>query len=840
MAENDCSTCAYRTDMAPLKYKGSGHKKILVIGSAPTLMDMISGSYGASKEYQFFSSAFIEAGRSLQSDCWYTTVFGCPSKKLASQKEYDACSARLAYIIRKLQPKAIILLGKTPYYGVLKKRIAVGRMTNTTYLDLVGDTIPLEDMNAWVCPVWGLSDLMYKKTYEEGTQSKSLWDKDSASHVLLSQYINNAYLQATRPVPVFKPVIRTTVNKEQAIAICDKAKSWEICAFDYETDCKKPYNKGKIYYASISDGKVGYSFPFFEDKQFRGAWERLMLSDVPKIAHNNAFEAVWTKVVCGYWPNNWCWDTMLGMHCIHNKKPTNLKYCVFRDFGIIGYDTGADEYIMSSTADNKKYGSYALNRIDEADPDEIMKYNAQDSLYTAWLYPIQRKQLSSFRMKGMRLLVETQTTFAKMSYNGIKVNEGNFAAVQKDLLDKTNTIMEELMADPIVAKWDGDKPINLGSSKQLSHLLFDIMGKKPLAYTKTKAPSTDKETLKKMGMPFLDKLLTYREWKKMANTYVDGWKRETINGYIHANLMLNTVDTFRSSATTPNIQNTYKRDKAKKKVVRSLVCPRRGHRLAEYDYKSLEVMINGDHSKDPSLIRYCTDPSTDMHRDGAADVLMMAHDEVKGEWRGCLKGLYTFAEFYGSFYKQVAKGVWEWLQGVPELLTHLSTKGISNYTQFEAHMEKCEKTLWGVRFRVHDAWRKAQYNEYQRCGYLESYTGFRLNGLMSRNNSFNGAVQGDGFHCLAWYINKLQKKFEELQLNSLIINEIHDSVVIDIDPAEEDIVDYWVWQYGVKAVMEHYSWLKIPLQIEKERSEIDGTWADMTNCGYITGERMCA
>ena len=81
-----------------------------------------------------------------------------------------------------------------------------------------------------------------------------------------------------------------------------------------------------IVCASISNGKIAYSFPFFiDDPFFMKSWKTLMESTkVGKIGHNNQFEASWTKVRGGdYWVKNWIWDTMLGMHCVHNKKLTS-------------------------------------------------------------------------------------------------------------------------------------------------------------------------------------------------------------------------------------------------------------------------------------------------------------------------------------------------------------------------------------------------------------------------------------------------------------------------------------------------------------------------------------
>jgi len=86
-------------------------------------------------------------------------------------------------------------------------------------------------------------------------------------------------------------------------------------------------------------------------------------------------------------------------------------------------------------------------------------------------------------------------------------------------------------------------------------------------------------------------------------------------------------------------------------------------------------------------------------------------------------------------------------------------------------------------------------------------------------------------------MNRLRDKMKELGLNSVMIDEIHDSLVVDADPEEEALLDYWVWYYGTQWVAKEWKWIKIPLQIEKERSAVDGTWAEMEGCGYLTGEK---
>jgi hypothetical protein len=82
----------------------------------------------------------------------------------------------------------------------------------------------------------------------------------------------------------------------------------------------------------------------------------------------------------------------------------------------------------------------------------------------------------------------------------------------------------------------------------------------------------------------------------------------------------------------------------------------------------------------------------------------------------------------------------------------------------------------------------------------------------------------------------MQKKVEELGLRSYMIDEIHDSSVWVIYPEEEAVIDYWMWWYGTQQIRQEWTWITIPLQIEKESSDIGGLWCDMHTVGYLTGE----
>jgi DNA polymerase-1 len=299
-----------------------------------------------------------------------------------------------------------------------------------------------------------------------------------------------------------------------------------------------------------------------------------------------------------------------------------------------------------------------------------------------------------------------------------------------------------------------------------------------------------------------------------------------VEGKIYPFFHMTRVDTHRSSCSDPNVQQSPKRDPEVKEYIREFIKPSRGHKLVEYDHGQLEVRIAACHSKDPSLIRYVTSPESDMHRDAAADVYKVPSNKVTKDMRTSVKGDFVFAEFYGSYYPQIAKNIWKSVQKMG-LEEHLKVEGIYNYAQFESHIKTMERKFWDDRFPVYRKYRTRQFELYKSRGCVEQLTGFRCHGPMSKNNTFNSPIQGDAAHVLLWAMNKLMKRMELLKLKSHICAEVHDSLLIDMDPDEEGIVDKLVTMYAIDKVSQHWDWISVPLVMEKEVSEIDGNWSEM-------------
>ena len=154
--------------------------------------------------------------------------------------------------------------------------------------------------------------------------------------------------------------------------------------------------------------------------------------------------------------------------------------------------------------------------------------------------------------------------------------------------------------------------------------------------------------------------------EKVESTYFGQIVRETHENVLHTVYNLHTTRTGRSSSTSPNWQNLPKRDEMAKNYVRRGICAPPGQHLFEADYGSLEVRIAACYTKDPKLINYILDPSTDMHRDSALEIFNLKRKEFDsldkkfGKMiRFHAKNGFVFANFYGSSPKSCAKTLWK-------------------------------------------------------------------------------------------------------------------------------------------------------------------------------------
>lgn len=435
-----------------------------------------------------------------------------------------------------------------------------------------------------------------------------------------------------------------------------------------------------------------------------------------------------------------------------------------------------------------------------------------------------------------RLLHEGSLALARVEAAGLRVDLPYYERLDAKLAARVTELERALPATELGRAWRAAFPRPAWASGVELGKVLDRLGAEKRATGKGRR-AVDEDALRACGISGIGPLLEWRKLTKLRGTYITGIVREAVGGYIHPFFSLATgydesgggTQTYRGSCSNPNFQNMPIRDKEAGMFIRNGIFSRPGHLLLEHDYKGIEVKVGYCYHGDPTMFRYLTDPTTDMHRDAAADCYRLRPEQVGKHIRYQGKNGFVFPEFYGSYWAQVAPALWAAARGLATedgvLLEEHLQEEFGGYPAFEEHVRDVEHRLWYERFPVYRRWRERWWAEYQRRGYFDTLTGFRVRGtVLGKNQSLNYPIQGPAFHCLLWSLVQLDRWLRAGRMDSRPVAQIHDAVLFDVHPEETQALVARSRIIMRDRIREEWDWVALPLDIETEITPVNGSW----------------
>jgi DNA polymerase-1 len=466
---------------------------------------------------------------------------------------------------------------------------------------------------------------------------------------------------------------------------------------------------------------------------------------------------------------------------------------------------------------------------------KVVIFGVFDGLHVGHLFLIQKDKILNDNLlrKGNKFFLEGTLALNEIENNGYTIDSQVLSELDLELSNKMDDLLKSIENSSEAKLYESKtyEKFNFNSGKQLGHLLFDLLQYPAPKLTNSGAYQTDAEVLEKIDNPMIKNIMAWKKIKKIKDTYLGQYKLETDNSKLHPFFNLNTVSSYRSSASNPNLQNTPKRDKTAQYYTRKMIVPRAGNFLLGADYKAVEVGVGACYHKDPNMINYVIDPASDMHYDMAVQLFKKDRSQITKNERQAAKNGMVFPSFYGSYFEQTAPGVWEQIE--QDTKDHLKTKGIKNFMQFKDHIQQVEKWLWTEMFPDYSQWKRDIWEFYKKNGYIELFTGFRCTDVMRKNQACNMQIQGSAFHVLLWSLIELQKEFKSRNFKSQIIGQIHDALYFDIYPPEFDIIRPLIKEVMINRVMNKWKWIIVPLRVELEKCEVGQSYADLKDFGSI-------
>lgn len=583
-------------------------------------------------------------------------------------------------------------------------------------------------------------------------------------------------------------------NKIELEKILEKAKKEEKIFFytEYSENETSRINKkvksisisdleeNKVYYCSIDKIEL-YSFKeIFEDKNILKCSNELKTLYIV-LKENNIF------------PENFMFDVKIAGYLLNST--TNL-YSI-KDLVKTYLDENIDDYVSEKEEKQEQMNLFESNINDIEENKKIDEVSIAKAYFVSKLYKVLIEELKKHGMYELFLNIEmpVMEVLADMQYEGIYVEKQELIDFGLDLKQGLEKLTEEIYNL-------AGETFNINSPKQLGELLFEKLGLTIVKKTKS-GYSTDVDTLEKIKPehPIIEKILDYRQLMKLNSTYVDGML-PCINKYtnrIHSSFHQTVTATGRISSTEPNLQNIPTRIEHGK-LLRKVFKPEKGKVFVDADYSQIELRLLAHISEDEAMVEAFNN-NEDIHKQAASKVFGVPMDEVTKELRskakavnfGIVYGISDFglAEQIGTSRKEAKNYIEQYLE---------KYNGIKNFMT-EIIEETKEKGY--VETIYH---RRRYVPELKAKNYMVRKFGERV--------AMNTPIQGTAADIMKVAMINVYKELKKRKLNSKIILQIHDELLIETDKSElEEVKELLVRN------MEEVIKLKVPLKADVSVAE---------------------
>ena len=621
------------------------------------------------------------------------------------------------------------------------------------------------------------------------------WIKEletDAETVSTANVANNS--DAAKPQAPTKKDYQTVLTQAQLDVWLDKIHATELIAFDTETT-SLDYMQASLVGVSIAvkPGEAAY-IPFGHD--YLGAPKQLDKDDVlaqlrpiledpdvKKVGQNLKYDMS-VLAQHGIELRGVAFDTMLESYVLDSVAARH------------DMDSLADHYLGETTtsfSDVAGKGAAQLT-FNQVALEQAAPYACEDADITLRLHEVLWPQV---REKNNLANVFTDIELPLIAV--LSKIERNGALVDGTLLFHQSGELAERLAELETQAWDlAGQQFNLASPKQLGEILFEKLELPVLKKTAKGAPSTKEEVLQELALdyPLPKVLLEHRGLAKLKSTYTD--KLPTMinpsTKRIHTSYHQAGTATGRLSSSDPNLQNIPVRTSEGRRVRQAFIASQNSHIVAA-DYSQIELRIMAHLSEDPSLLSAFA-AGEDIHRATASEVFAVTKEQVTADMRRNAKAI-NFGLIYGMSAFGLARQL------------NIGRKQAAEY--IELYFERYP----GVQNYMNNIRHTAAEQ-----GYVETVFGRRLylpeinsrNGMRrqaAERTAINAPMQGTAADIIKLAMIQVDDWLQSAKLESRMIMQVHDELVLEVPSAEMDIV-----QQGLTSLMENATSLLVPLVVD--------------------------
>ena len=454
-------------------------------------------------------------------------------------------------------------------------------------------------------------------------------------------------------------------------------------------------------------------------------------------------------------------DTMIGAYLVNYNIKDDISYLAKQ----MGYeiDNSSKE---KSEIDKAKFVYDTYNTL----MDMMQKENVM-TLYNDIEFPL-------------------VTVLAKMEMNGIKVEKEVLFEMKDEILKRIEEVSQ------IIYNMAGVE-FNISSPKQLGDILFEKLGLPHAKKNKT-GYSTDISVLEKLrDYPIVEYIIEYRTLYKLYTTYIEGILNSiSSDGKIHTIYTQTVARTGRLSSIEPNLQNIPIRYELGR-LIRKAFVPLDNSILMSCDYSQIELRVFAHLSKVPELVMAFVN-DMDIHTKTAMDIFHVKEEEVTKDMRRKAK-----AVNFGILYGISSYGLSEDLNIKPKEAKEFINKYFETYPGVKEYMDKEIEEAKKNGYVKTIMNRKRIIEELHSSNHVVRSMGERM--------ALNTPIQGSSADILKMAMIKIDKYFEDNNIKSTMLLQVHDELIFNVIKEEEEEV-----RKIVSNIMENIIKLDVPLKVSIE------------------------
>ena len=580
---------------------------------------------------------------------------------------------------------------------------------------------------------------------------------------------------------------KTAVSKEEVAGVVKQLQNADELCFDTETSSADPLSATLVGLSLCAAAESAWYIPVnvegaLDFEEIREILTPLFDSESLKIAHNYKFDYI-VLSRAGVKISGPVFDTMVAAYLIDSSQ--RLKMDTLSK-SYLGYEPISIEELIGKGKGQKSMADLPY--------EDISSYACEDADITFRLYEIFKEKLKEDELFDIAETVEFPLieVLAEMEQNGVHIDKKMLASFSKELTKD----LEEL--EKQIFEVTGEE-FNLNSPQQLGTVLFDKMDLPAGKKTKTGQYSTSESVLSKLAVEYEvpSLVLDYRSLKKLLSTYVDALPK-LINpetGRIHTDFNQTVAATGRLSSSNPNLQNIPIRTKRGREIRKAFI-PKEGYKMLAADYSQVELRVIASISGDENMIEAFKN-GEDIHSRTAKEIFNLdSIEDVTPDHRRKAKEVN-----FGIPYGVSAYGL-------------ASRLGISN-SEGKEMIDQYFERFPGIQTYIDETIRFAKENEFVstlmgRRRYIPDINSrnWNVRGFAERM-AINMPIQGTAADIIKLAMINIQSLIKEENLKSRMLLQVHDELIFDIAPDEEETVPA-----KIKWRMENAFEIDVPLDVE--------------------------